>query len=158
MARIGLDSSRTELPGSPGLIVVSVRWAQRAFNAWRAATSSTLGALAEDGVWGPNTESALRAVVSEIDPGTLATMMPSGDRRAVVLSRKIENVLAQLEAVSSSSTMPRASAPIVDFTTSDPGAGSSMVLSAATPTWVYVLAGVSFVAATGITYAALNTK
>lgn len=162
MARLGLDSARSDLPGLPQSIVVSVRWLQRGINAWRLATSSTIATLSEDGAWGPRTEAALAAVVSAIDPGSASSSRPTEDRRAVIISRKLEGYLASLERVSG----PVTRTPIVDFTpqaqqdlvASGPGTGAELVPSSGTPPWVYAIAGVTFFAAAGVTYVALNTK
>lgn len=163
MARLGLDSARSDLPGLPQSIVVSVRWLQRGINAWRVAARSTIEALAEDGAWGPRTEAALAVVVSAIDPGSASSSRPTPDRRAVIISRKLEGYLASLERVSGPSVTRT---PVVDFTpqaqqdlvASGPGTGAELELSSGTPLWVYAIAGVTFFAAAGVTYAALNTK
>lgn len=163
MARLGLDSARSELPGVPQSIVVSTRWLQRGVNAWISSTRSTIAALAEDGAWGPRTEAAVSAVVSAIDPGSAAATRPTPDRRAVIISRKLEGYLASLERVSGPSVTRT---PTIDFTpaaqadllASGPGPGAELELRGETPIWVYAIAGVSFLAAAGVTYAALNTK
>lgn len=164
MARIGIDPTRSELPGTPNLVAVSARWVQRGINAWRVFTRSTIAAVAEDGVWGPRTEAAFRGLVSQIDPGSSSSIRPTPDNRAVIISRKLEGYIASLERVSGAGTT---ATPVIDFTpstdrdlvASSPEPGTELVVgSGATPVWVYAIAGASFLAAAGVTYAVLNTK
>jgi hypothetical protein len=119
--------------------------------------------ITEDGAWGPNTLGAVTAMVSVIDPASLSTIIPATDRRSVVISRKIESALSSLQRASagSSSTSSGGSGssgggsshPILDA-----GEGYITQQDEGTPVWVYAIAGASFLAAAGVTYAVLNTK
>jgi hypothetical protein len=161
MPNIGIDPSRVDLPG--GVVAVSVRWVQRGINAWRVARASTIGAVAEDGAWGPNTSSALVALTTEIDPGFVRAITPTEDRRAVVISRKIEGYISSLNRVSAASTT---TTPVVDFTPSGPPPTSLAVAQPDTlvvsgsgvEPWVYVLGAATFLVTAGVTYVALDTK
>lgn len=160
MTALGRDPQRAELPGVPTSISVSTRWIQRGFNAWRAATSSRMAAITEDGVWGPNTLGAVTAMISNIRPASLTTVVPSADRRSVIIDRVIEGYLAALERAPAPSSVPAVSSLPVRETSSHPildaGEGYLTQPDEGTPGWVYALAGVSLLLAGGITYATLS--
>jgi hypothetical protein len=156
--KLGYDSQRqTTLPG---LVRVSVLWIQQAYNAWLRASGSGAAPIAADGVWGPQTNGAVIAMVSAMDPAALTSIVaPAGPGRTLSIPTSIEGRLVGLEVGGSGPAI----SPARPRPPADTGGGTPLVEIPPTPPitagpegWQIALGVAALLTSAAVVYATLT--
>lgn len=150
MSKLGYASPRVVYGA---LVKVPVRWFQRAVNAWSAGAGVLDPALAEDGVWGPNTQARGIAMVSALRPASLTALRPSEDRRYAYIDQPLEQRLISLEvSASAPAATPPGSTGGTPLVIAPPAELEPQVSQTVEP-WVYGLGLGAFILGAGVTWA-----